>query len=104
MASTFSELIALSVAYALVFGATMAVHVVMLRENVGVQKLGTCWGVSCSSAAAEACLDRPLLESFDSQMHEHSHPTVHIKKTLNSALKCCSRIPCDPLLPGAGWK
>ncbi|KAI3371594.1 hypothetical protein L3Q82_024162 [Scortum barcoo] len=41
LASSFSELAVFSVAYGLVFGATVAIHITVLAEVVGVHRLGS---------------------------------------------------------------
>ncbi len=42
------------------FGATVAIHITVLAEVVGVERLGSALGFFCSSAAAVASLDHLL--------------------------------------------
>lgn len=44
LASSYIELVALSAAYGLTFGATVSIHITVLSEVVGVHRLGSALG------------------------------------------------------------
>ncbi|XP_070406819.1 monocarboxylate transporter 13 isoform X2 [Nothobranchius furzeri] len=60
LASTFSELVAFSAAHGLVFGATVAVHITVLPEVVGVHRLGSALGFFMLMRSSGGLLGPPI--------------------------------------------
>lgn len=85
LASSFSELVAFSAAYGLVYGATVAIHITVLFEVVGVQRFGSALGFFMLIRSSGGLLGPPIAgeweRCFDSQMQAPSVPTVHIKRS-----------------------
>uniref|UniRef100_A0A672ZHR4 Monocarboxylate transporter 13 n=1 Tax=Sphaeramia orbicularis TaxID=375764 RepID=A0A672ZHR4_9TELE len=60
LASTFLELAAFSAAYGLVFGATVAIHITVLAEVVGVHRLGSALGLFMLIRSSTGLLGPPM--------------------------------------------
>ncbi|KAI9523457.1 hypothetical protein NQZ68_027315 [Dissostichus eleginoides] len=62
-ASSFSELAAFSAAYGLVYGATVAIHITVLSEVVGVNRLGSALGFFMLIRSSGGMLGPPIAGS-----------------------------------------
>lgn len=60
LASTFYELVAFSAAHGLVYGATVAIHITVLPEVVGVQRLGSALGFFMLIRSSGGLLGPPI--------------------------------------------
>ncbi|MEQ2180076.1 hypothetical protein GOODEAATRI_031987, partial [Goodea atripinnis] len=60
LASTFSELVAFSAAHGLVYGATVAIHITVLSEVVGVERLGSALGFFMLIRSSGGLLGPPI--------------------------------------------
>lgn len=65
LSSSFSELAAFSAAYGLVFGATVAIHITVLAEVVGVQQLGSALGFFMLIRSSGGLLGPPIAGEGD---------------------------------------
>lgn len=74
--SSFSELATFSAAYGLVHGATVAIHITVLAEVVGVHRLGSALGFFMLIRSSGGLLGPPIAgeweRSSDSQMQVNS--------------------------------
>lgn len=64
LATSFSELVAFSAVYGLVFGATVAVHITVLAEVVGIQRLGSALGFFMLIRSSGGLLGPPIAGEF----------------------------------------
>uniref|UniRef100_A0A8C6Q0H1 Si:dkey-246g23.4 n=1 Tax=Nothobranchius furzeri TaxID=105023 RepID=A0A8C6Q0H1_NOTFU len=71
LASTFSELVAFSAAHGLVFGATVAVHITVLPEVVGVHRLGSALGFFMLMRSSGGLLGPPIAGFFIDTMESY---------------------------------
>ncbi|XP_029009446.1 monocarboxylate transporter 2 [Betta splendens] len=71
LASTFPELAAFSAAYGLVFGATVAVHITVLAEVVGVRRLGSALGFFMLIRSSGGLLGPPIAGYFIDKMNNY---------------------------------
>ncbi|CAL9697213.1 unnamed protein product [Knipowitschia caucasica] len=71
LASSFSELALFSSAFGLVFGATVAVHITVLAEVVGVQRLGSALGFFMLLRSSGGLLGPPIAGFFIDQMGDY---------------------------------
>lgn len=60
LASSFLELAAFSAAYGLVYGATVAIHITVLAEVVGVHRLGSALGFFMLIRSSGGLLGPPI--------------------------------------------
>lgn len=60
LASSFPELAVFSAAYGFVFGATVAIHITVLAEVVGVQRLGSALGFFMLIRSSGGLLGPPI--------------------------------------------
>ncbi|KAJ4938222.1 hypothetical protein JOQ06_002847 [Pogonophryne albipinna] len=60
LASSFSELAAFSAAYGLVYGATVAIHITVLCEVVGINRLGSALGFFMLIRSSGGMLGPPI--------------------------------------------
>lgn len=60
LSSSFSELAAFSAAYGLVYGATVAIHITVLAEVVGVHRLGSALGFFMLIRSSGGLLGPPI--------------------------------------------
>uniref|UniRef100_A0AAY4DWA5 Monocarboxylate transporter 13 n=1 Tax=Denticeps clupeoides TaxID=299321 RepID=A0AAY4DWA5_9TELE len=60
LATTFGQLVAFSAGYGLVFGATVSIHITMLAEVVGVNRLGSALGFFMLIRSCGGLLGPPL--------------------------------------------
>ncbi|XP_045893852.1 monocarboxylate transporter 2 isoform X2 [Micropterus dolomieu] len=65
LTSSFSELAAFSAAYGLVFGATVAIHITVLAEIVGVNRLGSALGFFMLIRSSGGLLGPPIAECLE---------------------------------------
>lgn len=79
LATTFTQLALFSAGYGLVFGATVAIHITVLAEVVGVERLGSALGFFMLIRSGGGLLGPPLAgEMFKSNLissdyHEERH-------------------------------
>ncbi|KAK2841962.1 hypothetical protein Q5P01_012162 [Channa striata] len=71
LASSFPELAAFSAAYGLVFGATVAIHITVLAEVVGVQRLGSALGFFMLIRSSGGLLGPPIAGFFIDKMSDY---------------------------------
>uniref|UniRef100_A0A3B5LC62 Si:dkey-246g23.4 n=1 Tax=Xiphophorus couchianus TaxID=32473 RepID=A0A3B5LC62_9TELE len=71
LASTFPELVAFSAAHGLVFGATVAVHLTVLPEVVGVERLGSALGFFMLIRSSGGLLGPPVAGFFIDKMENY---------------------------------
>ncbi|XP_029993521.1 monocarboxylate transporter 2 [Sphaeramia orbicularis] len=71
LASTFLELAAFSAAYGLVFGATVAIHITVLAEVVGVHRLGSALGLFMLIRSSTGLLGPPMAGFFIDKMSDY---------------------------------
>lgn len=64
LAGTFTHLALFSAGYGLVFGATVAIHITVLAEVVGVEKLGSALGFFMLIRSSGGLLGPPLAGTF----------------------------------------
>ncbi|XP_029289135.1 monocarboxylate transporter 2 [Cottoperca gobio] len=71
LASSFSELAAFSAVYGLVYGATVAIHITVLVEVVGVKRLGSALGFFMLIRSSGGLLGPPIAGFFIDQMSDY---------------------------------
>ncbi|XP_042267229.1 monocarboxylate transporter 2 [Thunnus thynnus] len=71
LASTFLELAAFSAAYGLVYGATVAIHITVLVEVVGVHRLGSALGFFMLIRSSGGLLGPPIAGFFIDKMSDY---------------------------------
>ncbi|XP_012718434.2 monocarboxylate transporter 13 [Fundulus heteroclitus] len=71
LASTFSELVAFSAAHGLVYGATVAIHITVLPEVVGVERLGSALGFFMLIRSSGGLLGPPIAGFFIDKMDNY---------------------------------
>ncbi|XP_024138011.1 monocarboxylate transporter 2 [Oryzias melastigma] len=71
LASTFYELVAFSAAHGLVYGATVAIHITVLPEVVGVQRLGSALGFFMLIRSSGGLLGPPIAGFFIDKMDDY---------------------------------
>ncbi|XP_070764165.1 monocarboxylate transporter 13 [Enoplosus armatus] len=71
LASSFSELAAFSAAYGLVYGATVAIHITVLAEIVGVNQLGSALGFFMLIRSSGGLLGPPIAGFFIDKMSDY---------------------------------
>ncbi|KAM4734517.1 monocarboxylate transporter 2 [Anableps anableps] len=71
LASTFPELVAFSAAHGLVYGATVAVHITVLAEVVGVERLGSALGFFMLIRSSGGLLGPPIAGFFIDKMENY---------------------------------
>nr|XP_046250717.1 monocarboxylate transporter 2 [Scatophagus argus]XP_046250718.1 monocarboxylate transporter 2 [Scatophagus argus] len=71
LASSFSELSAFSAAYGLVYGATVAIHITVLAEVVGVHRLGSALGFFMLIRSSGGLLGPPIAGFFIDKMSDY---------------------------------
>uniref|UniRef100_A0A3Q2CSH1 Si:dkey-246g23.4 n=1 Tax=Cyprinodon variegatus TaxID=28743 RepID=A0A3Q2CSH1_CYPVA len=71
LASTFSQLVAFSAAHGLVYGATVAIHITVLPEIVGVEKLGSALGFFMLIRSSGGLLGPPIAGFFIDKMDNY---------------------------------
>ncbi|XP_041853144.1 monocarboxylate transporter 13 isoform X2 [Melanotaenia boesemani] len=71
LASSFSELVAFSAAHGLVYGATVAIHITVLPEVVGVQRLGSALGFFMLIRSSGGLLGPPVAGFFIDKMDNY---------------------------------
>ncbi|MEQ2308838.1 hypothetical protein AMECASPLE_032383 [Ameca splendens] len=71
LASTFSELVAFSAAHGLVYGATVAIHITVLPEVVGVERLGSALGFFMLIRSSGGLLGPPIAGFFIDKMENY---------------------------------
>ncbi|KAM9351935.1 monocarboxylate transporter 13 [Symphorus nematophorus] len=71
LASSFSELATFSAAYGLVFGATVAIHITVLAEVVGVHRLGSALGFFMLIRSSGGLLGPPIAGLFIDKMSDY---------------------------------
>ncbi|KAM9753392.1 monocarboxylate transporter 13 isoform 1-T5 [Menidia menidia] len=71
LASSFSELVAFSAAHGLVYGATVAIHITVLPEVVGVEKLGSALGFFMLIRSSGGLLGPPIAGFFIDKMDNY---------------------------------
>ncbi|KAA0715102.1 Monocarboxylate transporter 2 [Triplophysa tibetana] len=72
LAATFTHLALFSAAYGLVFGATVSIHITVLAEVVGVEKLGSALGFFMLIRSSGGLLGPPLAGIFIDEMNDYS--------------------------------
>ncbi|KAI7802156.1 hypothetical protein IRJ41_002153 [Triplophysa rosa] len=72
LAATFTHLALFSAGYGLVFGATVAIHITVLAEVVGVEKLGSALGFFMLIRSSGGLLGPPLAGIFIDEMNDYS--------------------------------
>lgn len=60
LATLFTELVAFSAVYGLVYGATVAIHITVLAEVVGIQRLGSALGFFMLIRSSGGLLGPPI--------------------------------------------
>lgn len=60
LSSTFAQLATFSVAYGLAYGATVAIHITVLAEVVGVHRLGSALGFFMLIRSSGGLLGPPI--------------------------------------------
>lgn len=94
VASSFSELAVFSAVYGLVYGATVAVHITVLAEIVGVNRFGSALGFFMLIRSSGGLLGPPIAGKLEDAL------IVNCKY-----VECVLRVsafPCD-LLQHANW-
>ncbi|CAN9498716.1 unnamed protein product [Ophioblennius macclurei] len=71
LASTFLELAVFSAAYGLVYGATVAIHITVLAEVVGVQRLGSALGFFMLIRSSGGLFGPPIAGFFIDKMSDY---------------------------------
>ncbi|KAM3609339.1 uncharacterized protein V6R79_013223 [Siganus canaliculatus] len=71
LASSFSELAAFSAVYGLVYGATVAIHITVLAEVVGVHRLGSALGFFMLIRSGGGLLGPPIAGFFIDKMSDY---------------------------------
>nr|XP_055029916.1 monocarboxylate transporter 2 [Misgurnus anguillicaudatus]XP_055029917.1 monocarboxylate transporter 2 [Misgurnus anguillicaudatus]XP_055029918.1 monocarboxylate transporter 2 [Misgurnus anguillicaudatus]XP_055029919.1 monocarboxylate transporter 2 [Misgurnus anguillicaudatus] len=71
LAATFTHLALFSASYGLVFGATVAIHITVLAEVVGVEKLGSALGFFMLIRSSGGLLGPPLAGIFIDEMNDY---------------------------------
>ncbi|XP_044049848.1 monocarboxylate transporter 13 [Siniperca chuatsi] len=71
LASSFSELAAFSTAYGLVYGATVAIHITVLAEIVGANRLGSALGFFMLIRSSGGLLGPPIAGFFIDKMSDY---------------------------------
>ncbi|XP_045893855.1 monocarboxylate transporter 2 isoform X5 [Micropterus dolomieu] len=71
LTSSFSELAAFSAAYGLVFGATVAIHITVLAEIVGVNRLGSALGFFMLIRSSGGLLGPPIAGFLIDKMSDY---------------------------------
>uniref|UniRef100_A0A3Q3VRJ3 Major facilitator superfamily (MFS) profile domain-containing protein n=1 Tax=Mola mola TaxID=94237 RepID=A0A3Q3VRJ3_MOLML len=71
LSSSFSELAAFSAAYGLVYGATVAIHITVLAEVVGVHRLGSALGFFMLIRSSGGLLGPPIAGFFIDKMSDY---------------------------------
>lgn len=71
LASSFLELAFFSAAYGLVYGATVAIHITVLAEIVGVQRLGSALGFFMLIRSSGGLLGPPIAGFFIDKMSDY---------------------------------
>ncbi|XP_040017615.2 monocarboxylate transporter 2 isoform X1 [Gasterosteus aculeatus] len=71
VASSFSELAVFSAVYGLVYGATVAVHITVLAEIVGVNRFGSALGFFMLIRSSGGLLGPPIAGFFIDKMHDY---------------------------------
>lgn len=71
LSSTFAQLAAFSVAYGLAYGATVAIHITVLAEVVGVHRLGSALGFFMLIRSSGGLLGPPIAGFFIDQMSDY---------------------------------
>ncbi|KAL1256998.1 hypothetical protein QQF64_012543 [Cirrhinus molitorella] len=72
LATTFTQLALFSAGYGLVFGATVAIHITVLAEVVGVERLGSALGFFMLIRSSGGLLGPPLAGIFIDRMSDYS--------------------------------
>lgn len=82
LASSFSELAVFGAAYGLVFGATVAIHITVLAEVVGVHRLGSALGFFMLIRSSGGLLGPPIAgereSCVDNQLQVHKEHANNI--------------------------
>ncbi|XP_051953726.1 monocarboxylate transporter 7 isoform X1 [Xyrauchen texanus] len=71
LATTFTQLALFSAGYGLVFGATVAIHITVLAEVVGVERLGSALGFFMLIRSSGGLLGPPLAGLFIDKMNDY---------------------------------
>ncbi|XP_052008731.1 monocarboxylate transporter 13-like [Xyrauchen texanus] len=71
LATTFTQLALFSAGYGLVFGATVAIHITVLAEVVGVERLGSALGFFMLIRSIGGLLGPPLAGFFIDKMNDY---------------------------------
>ncbi|XP_054475509.1 LOW QUALITY PROTEIN: monocarboxylate transporter 2 [Anoplopoma fimbria] len=71
LASSYSELAVFSAVYGLVFGATVAIHITVLAEVVGVNRLGSALGFFMLIRSSGGLLGPPIAGFFIDKMSDY---------------------------------
>uniref|UniRef100_A0A673LXA3 Monocarboxylate transporter 13-like n=1 Tax=Sinocyclocheilus rhinocerous TaxID=307959 RepID=A0A673LXA3_9TELE len=71
LATTFTQLALFSAGYGLVFGATVAIHITVLAEVVGVERLGSALGFFMLIRSSGGLLGPPLAGIFIDKMSDY---------------------------------
>ncbi|XP_075875309.1 monocarboxylate transporter 2 [Nelusetta ayraudi] len=71
LSSTFAQLAAFSVAYGLAYGATVAIHITVLAEVVGVHRLGSALGFFMLIRSSGGLLGPPIAGFFIDKMSDY---------------------------------
>lgn len=71
LASSFTELAVFSAAYGLVYGATVAIHITVLAEIVGAQRLGSALGFFMLIRSSGGLLGPPIAGFFIDKMSDY---------------------------------
>ncbi|KAM4573700.1 monocarboxylate transporter 13 [Odontesthes bonariensis] len=71
LASSFSELVAFSAAHGLVYGATVAIHITVLPEIVGVERFGSALGFFMLIRSSGGLLGPPIAGFFIDKMDNY---------------------------------
>ncbi|KAM4618193.1 monocarboxylate transporter 13 [Polymixia lowei] len=71
LTTSFSELVAFSAAYGLVYGATVSIHITVLAEVVGVQRLGSALGFFMLIRSSGGLLGSPIAGFFIDKMSSY---------------------------------
>ncbi|XP_048025170.1 monocarboxylate transporter 13 [Megalobrama amblycephala] len=71
LATTFTQLALFSAGYGLVFGATVAIHITVLAEVVGVERLGSALGFFMLIRSSGGLLGPPLAGIFIDRMNDY---------------------------------
>ncbi|RXN10954.1 monocarboxylate transporter 13-like protein [Labeo rohita] len=72
LATTFTQLALFSAGYGLVFGATVAIHITVLAEVVGVERLGSALGFFMLIRSSGGLLGPPLAGIFIDKISDYS--------------------------------